>query len=137
MMAEKAASRRSGGLALLGLLLVLSGPTAYFILMDQPFIRSTGAPGFALLGAGALIGLFAARTDGRAWVRVLAGVNLIVLVLAVLLFFVLAALPAAPTFEELETAPDFALTDHQGRLVSLREMRTGGPVLLTFYRGFW
>ncbi len=66
-MTERTASRPSEGWALLGLLLVLSGPAAYLLLIDQPFMRSTGAPGFALIGAGALIGLVAARRDRRAW----------------------------------------------------------------------
>ena len=121
----------------MGLLLVLSGPAVYLLLIDQPFMRSTGAPGFALIGAGALIGLVAARRDRRAWVRILGGIDLIALVLVAGSFFALAALPAAPTFAELETAPDFSLTDHRGQLVSLREVREGGPVLLFFFRGFW
>ena len=136
-MTERTASERSGGWALLGLLLVLSGPAAYLLLIDQPFMRSTGAQGFALIGAGALIGVIAARRDRRTWVRILGGINLIALVLAVVAFFALAALPAAPTFAQLETAPDFSLTDHRGQLVSLHEVREGGPVLLVFYRGFW
>lgn len=136
-MTEKTTSRRSGAWALVGLLLVLSGPAAYFLLIDQPFMRSTGAPGFALIGAGVLVGVVVARRDRRTWVRILGGVNLVALVLAVVSFFSLASLPAAPTFSELETAPDFTLTDHQGHLVSLGEVREGGPVLLIFFRGFW
>ena len=57
--------------------------------------------------------------------------------LAVVSFFSLASLPAAPTFAELETAPNFSLTDHRGQLVSLHEVREDGPVLLFFFRGFW
>ncbi len=136
-MTERIASRRSGGWALLGLLLVLSGPPVYLLLIDQPFMRSTGASGFALIGAGVLVGVIVARRDRRTWVRILGGIDLIALVLAVFTFFALAALPAAPTFAELETAPDFSLTDHRGQLVSLNEVREGGPVLLFFFRGFW
>ena len=134
---ERAESRRSGGWALLGLLLVLSGPAAYFTLIDQPFMRSTGAPGFALIGAGVLVGVVTAQRDRRAWVRIFVGINLLALVLAVVSFFALAALPATPIFAELETAPDFSLTDHRGQLVSLQKVREGGPVLLIFFRGFW
>lgn len=34
-------------------------------------------------------------------------------------------------------APDFALPDTAGRLVSLAELRARGPVVLSFYRGRW
>jgi peroxiredoxin/ketosteroid isomerase-like protein len=34
-------------------------------------------------------------------------------------------------------APDFSLPDQDGRLVSLRSLLAGGPVVLTFYRGAW
>jgi peroxiredoxin len=36
-----------------------------------------------------------------------------------------------------EQAPDFSLPDSEGRLVSSRELLSGGPIVLTFYRGFW
>ena len=72
-MTERTPSRQCGGWALLGLLLVLSGPPAYLLLIDQPFMRSTGAPGFALIVAGTLVGVTAARRDRRAWVRTLGG----------------------------------------------------------------
>jgi peroxiredoxin len=36
-----------------------------------------------------------------------------------------------------DQAPDFALPDASGRIVSLAELRTRGPVLITFYRGGW
>mgnify|MGYP006308019235 CR=1 FL=1 len=34
-------------------------------------------------------------------------------------------------------APDFTLTDYQGRTVSLSESLSEGPVVLGFYRGGW
>ena len=36
-----------------------------------------------------------------------------------------------------DTAPDFTLTDYQGRSVSLAESLSEGPVVLGFYRGGW
>ena len=36
-----------------------------------------------------------------------------------------------------DTAPDFTLTDQDGKPVSLKEMLTEGPVVLSFYRGVW
>ena len=100
-------------------------------------MRSTGAPAFALIGAGALLGLLAARRDRRPAVRVFGGFDAIALPFAVLIFFVFGALPEAPRFAALEVAPGFRLTDHQGQMVSLQEVRAGGPVLLVFFRGFW
>jgi len=34
-------------------------------------------------------------------------------------------------------APDFMLPDTDGRLVSTRDLRAHGPVVVTFYRGKW
>ena len=136
-MREEPAFQRRAAWALVGLLLVLGGPVAYALLIDQPFMRSTGAPAFALIGAGALLGGLAARRDRRTWVRILGGIDVIALPIAAVLFFALAALPAAPSFAELEIAPDFTLMDHRGQRVSLHEARAVGPVLLVFFRGFW
>ena len=36
-----------------------------------------------------------------------------------------------------EKAPDFSLPDVASRTVSLAELRTHGPVVLSFYRGRW
>ena len=36
-----------------------------------------------------------------------------------------------------QAAPDFALPDGAGRTVTLAELRTHGPVVLSFYRGRW
>ena len=36
-----------------------------------------------------------------------------------------------------DTAPDFALPDQSGRIVSLLELLADGPVVLTFFRGGW
>jgi cytochrome oxidase Cu insertion factor (SCO1/SenC/PrrC family) len=36
-----------------------------------------------------------------------------------------------------DIAPDFTLTDQDGRKVTLSEARRIGPVVLVFYRGYW
>jgi hypothetical protein len=36
-----------------------------------------------------------------------------------------------------QPAPDFTLPDAGGRQVSLADVRAGGPVVLSFYRGRW
>jgi AhpC/TSA family len=38
---------------------------------------------------------------------------------------------------EGDTAPDFTLTNTQGRPVSIKELLKKGPVVLAFYRGGW
>jgi peroxiredoxin len=34
-------------------------------------------------------------------------------------------------------APDFELKDQNGKLVSLKDIRKRGPVVIVFYRGYW
>ena len=36
-----------------------------------------------------------------------------------------------------DTAPDFTLTDQDGKTVALKDMLAEGPVVLSFYRGVW
>ena len=36
-----------------------------------------------------------------------------------------------------ERAPDFALPNQRGEMVRLSDRLTGGPVVLSFYRGVW
>ena len=36
-----------------------------------------------------------------------------------------------------EVAPDFALEDQNGQMVKLSDLRTNGPTVLVFYRGYW
>ena len=43
----------------------------------------------------------------------------------------------ANVVKEGERAPDFSLNDADGNPVSLPDLRTKGPVVLTFYRGVW
>lgn len=36
-----------------------------------------------------------------------------------------------------QTAPDFLLPDHGGKLISLGDLLSKGPLIVTFYRGSW
>jgi hypothetical protein len=36
-----------------------------------------------------------------------------------------------------DTAPDFELTDATGEIVSLKSLLSGGPAVISFYRGSW
>ncbi len=128
---------RATGWALTGLLLVLLGPVAYFLLLDFPILRASGAPAMGLIAAGAAAGVVAARRDARIWVRGLAVLNILLLLGSVWVLFGMLALPAPDGVTALTVAPDFTLPDHQGRAVSLSEAWAQGPVLLVFYRGFW
>lgn len=123
--------------ALLGLALTLAWPVVYMLAVESPTARSTGWPAFAVAIAGVAVCAWAALGDRR--VRVLVPSVLSVLVLAAWtgLFFVGLKVPATPAFAALTRAPDFTLPDHAGRPVTLASARSGGPVLLVFYRGFW
>jgi hypothetical protein len=43
----------------------------------------------------------------------------------------------ASCLKEGDTAPDFGLPNAAGKPVSLQELLTKGPVVLSFYRGGW
>lgn len=129
--------QRATGWAVVGLVLVLGGPALCLALIDVPLMLSTGAPAFALMSAGVAAGLVAAVRDQRRWVRAVCGLNVVLLGLALVAFFVVAALPEATAVAELDRAPDFTLPDHTGRQVTLSEAWSRGPVLLVFYRGHW
>lgn len=123
------------GLASLGSL--LAAPL-YILLLDIPLVRSTAAPGFLLLAIGAITGAIYARADERFWVRATGAANVIALAFAVIWFFWLASLPAPDArATSLTHAPLFHLPDQHGRDISLRDVNSGGPVLLVFYRGSW
>ena len=136
-MSQTSQRRRATGWAVAGLVLVFGGPAVCLLLIDVPLMLSTGAPAFALMSAGVAAGLVAAARDRRAWVRLACGLDIVLLVLALVAFFGLAALPEATAITEVDIAPDFTLPDHTGQDVALSEMWAQGPVLLVFYRGHW
>jgi hypothetical protein len=130
-------SRRRGWLAILGACTLLAGIPLYALLSDDPLIRSTGWPTFALGAVGALLGLAAAWRDRRRWVNVVAALTCVMLALFAVTFFWLADLPDATPAAQLAVAPDFTLPDQEQRPTVLRDAYAVGPVLLVFYRGHW
>lgn len=129
-------SPRRFGLALLALALCLLAPIAWMLSLDSPWLRRTGAAGWALAGLGVLLGLLAARADRRWRVRLLAGLDVLLLAGFAFLTLVLTAVPASSA-GELERAPDFTLPDQASRPVTLSTELARGPILLVFYRGHW
>jgi peptidoglycan/LPS O-acetylase OafA/YrhL len=123
--------------AVVSLVLVLAGPGVYMLLIDVPLLRSSGLPALVLMALGTGLGLFAARSDRRRWVCLLAGLECVLALGFVFVLFGLAVLPESPQFTDLESAPDFTLPDHNGRPVTLSHALRSGPVLLVFYRGHW
>ena len=103
-MATSDSGNQGAGWAVVGLLFVLGGPVMYALLFDSPLMRTTGAPAFALIAAGATAGVVGLRRDRRGWVRVAGGASVIALALAVFTFFVIAALPQKAAFAQLEEA---------------------------------
>jgi len=124
-------------IALVALLLTVLGPVVYFLLSYNPFARATGAPMWGLMGIGTLLAWIAALRDRSRGVLILSGVSVGLMLLALAVFFWLLDLPDAPGARRLETAPDFTLTDQEGRRITLGEECRKGPTLLLFYRGHW
>ena len=122
-------------LAIVGLLLGLLAPLAWWATIDFPWMRASGGAAWLSLVIGLLLGASAALVDRRPWVRSFALLELAILGLFVWLFFGFARLPA-PT-KPLERASDFTLPDQLGRSVTLSEELAQGPVLLVFFRGHW
>lgn len=120
-----------------GLLLVILGPVAYMLLIDIPWLRSSGIAAFVLMGAGTILAVRAALMDRRLRCRSLAVLSLLITATWLVGFFILARIPQAPDFAALQSAPDFTLPDEEGRPVSMKAAVSEGPVLLVFYRGFW
>ncbi len=127
----------SSGWPVWGLLLTISGPFVYMGLLDNPAVRSSGAPAFGLMAAGVALGLHAARRRRRPWVVALAAANVVLLGLWAYAFLWYSVLPDSSATKAMVTAPEFTLPAHDGEDVSLSEARANGPVLLVFYRGHW
>lgn len=136
-----AASKPVGGFPWLpavgGIVVSLAGPVVYTVLMDVPWIRSSGAPAFAMIVLGVVLSFAAENRRPGLSTKIMAGLNTAFLVLFGFAFFVMGAVPDSPKFDGLKTAPDFTLKDENNNAVSLADARAEGPVLLVFYRGFW
>jgi hypothetical protein len=120
--------------ALLSLVALALAPLAWSWTLDQPVLRSTGFVAWVLIASALFLAVSAARSDRRAWVRAIAGLQLAALAFSVWAFFVFARLPATHVPER---APDFTLPDQDGRPVTLAIELLEGPVLLVFFRGHW
>ena len=130
-------NRSAGGRAFVAVLLTLAGPAAYMLLLDNARMRASGAPAFGLMAAGAVLGLSAFFYDRRWWVGLLGGFNVLFLGAFFYGFYWLMALPPAESLTAGSPAPEFVLSDQEGRPVALAAFRDAGPVLLVFYRGHW
>lgn len=124
--------------AVVWLVLSFAGGWLYVALLGVPLLRSTGLPAFLVMTVAALGGILAVRRDRRLFPRLLTLANVALLSLFTFSFFWVWALPLpAETATALQVAPEFELPDESGRVVSLKDARRDGPVLLVFYRGFW
>ena len=63
--------------------------------------------------------------------------RILILFLVALLAFPAAAQTRSKPVAVGEQAPDFTLTDQNGRSQSLAAQRGKRPVVLVFYRGYW
>lgn len=124
-------------LAIAGLLAVIAGPVAYMMLVETPWILTTGAPAFVLMILGVTLSFAAVRRRAKLGPILIAGLNTILLALFTYGFLFLSALPPSEKFAGLKSAPEFSLLDENETKVTLSEARASGPVLLVFYRGFW
>ena len=124
-------------LSAISLVLVLGGGISYVMLLDVPFLRSTGLLAFLVMGVGTALGVGALAKARRPWTWAVAGANVLMTAMFTYYFFVFAVLPEARGLSRLARAPDFAVLDHSGRTVRLGDALAAGPVLLVFYRGHW
>ncbi len=133
-----AEARRPSRLPLLGLLLTLAAPFAYWGSIGFPMLRATGLAAFVTAGLGCFLGLVGALRGTNRRGRILAGAGVAVTALYVAAFFGLAALPAAAaTLAVGKPVPSFIIPDQNCQSVSLGDAHADGPALLVFYRGHW
>lgn len=118
----------------LSLVALVLAPASWWISIDDPELRASAATVWVMLAAALFLALSAAWRDRRRWVRVVAGLELLVAAIFLWGFFGLARLPAA---QAPERAADFTLPDQEGRPVTLSAELARGPVLLVFTRGHW
>ena len=107
------------------------------VLLEVPFLRTTGLVSFALFGLGTVLGVLSARRNRAAWSWIAPALGILMAVGLAYYLFIYAVLPASSGLTALNMAPDFTLVDHTGSRVTLYENLVSGPVLLVFYRGYW
>lgn len=139
----------------LGFLLAFTGAITYaYVFADYPVLRDfpwTALLFFAVAVVFLFIGYRRAFKPDRKTLSKIGASIAILLSLAVMGLFLFGVLIFATWLPEStgapkvgQAAPDFTLTDTNGKPVSLTELRTtpikGNPpkgVLLIFYRGYW
>lgn len=130
----------------LGPVLAFVGFVTYFIffvrfpvLRDVPWVN---LPIVILAAVFAVVGVGRAWKGSHAVKRSLhvGGALFSVVVAGMLIFYVFSMSYQMPglseTTEKLEKAPNFTLSDANGKKVSLSDFR-GKKVIISFYRGFW
>ncbi len=137
MSAETNPGRGALPIAFAGLALALLGMPLYGMLVDVPFLRSTGLSALVPMLAGVVLAIVSLSRRAKLTARIVAGVTLLLPVAFAGLFFVAGSLPAPQREAALTQAIDFTLEDEQRRPVTLSDAFRSGPVLLVFYRGFW
>ena len=143
------APRRRNRAAGAGLLLGLAGVGGYFVVVfllgaRLPQVRDDALPNWLLVAAGLLLSTAAVRRTftqptvfpGRRSAFALASANVVVAGAFAWLLYGMSLVPRADGPAVGAPAPDFALTDQEGRAVRLADFR-GAPLLLVFYRGHW
>jgi hypothetical protein len=134
--------RRSRGLAVGGLFLVLAGVIGYFVVVLRwaawlPSVRNDAVPNWILVALGLGLAILAIRRAPAARSpKVLLGVDVVLAALFAAILYVVPIVPAATGPALGAPAPDFALLDQSGSTVRLSDLR-GAPALLVFYRGHW
>lgn len=126
--------RAIGGMALLFL-----GFGVWMLLIDIPWIRSSGIPMLAIMLVGTILAWSAAR-GRKKWVGIVAGTLCTAGFLYSALSFHVVKLPQAidpPVLASSAAAVDFSLPNQSGDLVSLSDYTGTGPALVVFYRGHW
>ncbi len=109
-------------------------PVSWWISIDDPELRASGMTVWMMLSAALFLSLSAGWHDRRRWVRAVAVFELVFAALFVWAFFGLQGVPEAHPPGQ---APDFTLSDQEGRMVTLSAELARGPVLLVFTRGHW
>jgi hypothetical protein len=132
----------------IGLVVVVAGLFSYGFFLRFPTTRDFPWANLVLFGIGAallIVGLF--RAFGRPQVyrgKIFGSIFTAIALLVVAffcyeIFYVLRQVPASTGAPRIgQKAPDFMLTDQNGKPVGLGDLLSGSKaVALIFYRGFW
>jgi hypothetical protein len=131
-----------------GFIIAVAGLSAYEFLIQFPVTRDFPWANLLLFGIGAallIVGLFRAfgrpqRYRGKVFGSIFGA--LAVLLFAFFCYGIFYALRQVPISSGAprvgQKAPDFALQDRGGKVVTLGDLLSGSrAVVLIFYRGFW